>query len=87
MEHFERLDVLRKRGFLSYDSLEFLVLLFDGSDSVLVLFEELLCFLFDAFCKSGDLLVLDNYLIVEVGPELILSLVVLVPEFLHFVLE
>lgn len=52
-----------------------------------MLLEELLRFLFDAFCEPGDFLVLDYYFIVEVGPELIFPLVILVPEFLHFVLE
>lgn len=87
MEHLQGLDVLGQGCLLRDDSLELLVLLLDSYDPVFVFPEQFFGLLLDALGKACNFLVLDNYLLVQIGPQLILSLVVLIPEFFHLVLE
>ena len=87
VEDLQCFYVLWQGGLLVDDSLELLVLLFNSGDPVPVLPQQLFGLLLDALGEPGDFLVLDYYLFVEIGPQLILALVVFVPEFFHLVLE
>jgi hypothetical protein len=87
MEDLQRIDVLGKRGLLVDDSFQFLVLLLNGIDTFLMFSDQVFTLYFDPLCESCDFFVLDDDALVEIGAQLVLSLVEILSYLVDLVLE
>ena len=78
MEHLQSLNIFRQRGSLVDNPFELLVLFFNRGHSYSILPHEFLSLKFYLFCKLGYFLILEHNSFVEIGPQVILSLLAVI---------